>query len=240
MSTHQLESMDEGLLHHEGRHDVVAAVRDAISPSSKLLHTVITGHSERFFDEVVDAMEELPPYESVIAEEFVVDVTDCQGLSAHFACSLCDTVAFTHLINDFILFPSEDDEYSDKASSVPRCSTDDLPCSSRSSGTFPDESLSEAPKMSGQEAGPTFRIPYISQNVGQPGFQSRDSVIKWLCTTQETYSAQAPDTSRLCLSTSLEASAKERPSSDNSYNIGVDHCHHNQGGLREVRGPSTP
>lgn len=140
-------------------------------------------------DELCEMQEELPPYDSVSAERFVMDLNDihdsrCPDMMrwlsnqrSYPSITECPTLG---TYDDFILFPSSSSCSSEQDSSVASCFTDDLSCSTECTDTLSANPLMGSSLPSSQIL---RKLPLqgCCQDLGQDRNMSFANIENWLC-----------------------------------------------------------
>lgn len=133
----QGQQCEDGYHQPQPQHEVVAAVTKALSRKRPTSPSQVGQHEELPLYHAVDVEAELPPYESVSAETFLVNLeptsecTRCKMTHLCFEHGLCRSMAQCSTFapnNDFILFPLDDEGSSEPESSIISCFSDDLSC----------------------------------------------------------------------------------------------------------------
>jgi hypothetical protein len=145
MAVLQVQGLDEASCPPRPGDDVVATVHppslSKMSTSSLHVHQDEVGAFYRF----LDTEEDLPPYESVVTETFVVSRAshpDCNSLKAiqhssnDRACQCVEGCPDVAGYDDCVFFPPDSASLSEEDSSVVSCFTDDFSDGSESLGGF--------------------------------------------------------------------------------------------------------
>jgi hypothetical protein len=192
MAEVQTQPSKEDLSQPQISYDVVAAT--ITGPLHKTLTPAIRVNlwEAGQFNHISEAEDELPPYECVSADTFVVKLEELricrcynmtQTSSNHISCqpvTRCPTFA---VHNDFVLFPSKSECPSNEESSVVSCFTDDLSTGTRCAETrydLPSSDLSTtSPKMS--KSSVLKRMLYDNDQIST---RSTNKVADWLCNVE--------------------------------------------------------
>jgi hypothetical protein len=171
------------------KHDAVAAVNTVPSQRTSTSLACINQYEDGLLCHVGEAEAELPPYETLSTETFVVspgrlgDLTcsdTTQSLSRHPSYRpITEGLNFV-TYDDFILFPSDSEWTSEQESSVVSCSVDDLPSSSQHSenssvGSSVDLSVPSPEKPQ------DLRLEWPCEDCRQGDIRSNSNVVDWLC-----------------------------------------------------------
>jgi hypothetical protein len=173
------------------QHEVVAA--GTTVPSDNRLKSLydLDQHVEEQYDPASDVEEELPPYESVLVDTFVIDANEMWNftcLSANQQCHSPEgcqsatgglTLGVHH---DFILFTSSAEWDTDQESSVVSCFTDDLSDSTQCTGSSHNEQCMQLSIPSLPPWKSSILKEYC-QEKRRNEMRSNINVTKWLCKT---------------------------------------------------------
>ncbi|KAF7503745.1 hypothetical protein GJ744_003328 [Endocarpon pusillum] len=140
-------------------------------------------------DELCEMQEDLPPYDSVSAERFVMDLSDIHN------CRCSDMIRWLSnqrswpstkdcptlgTYDDFIHFPSSSSCSSKQDSSVASCFTDDLSCSTECTDTL-SANPSMDPLLPSSQMLRKLPLQCCCQDLGQDRNMSFASIVNWLC-----------------------------------------------------------
>lgn len=189
MAISQAHATKEGLTETQIRHDVVAAILAAPSNNASTSVINMNQHEEGQRSHSSEEQEELPPYESVSAESFVIDVRHIQHCSSANLMQMCSYQSLSIstagclplcTCDDFVLFPLHTECCSEQESSVVSCFTDGL---SRSTESTASSSCEVVPDLTGPPlACSRNAVPEgLYRDDDQKLPRSTTNIVNWLC-----------------------------------------------------------
>ena len=143
-------------------------------------------------DELCEMQEELPPYDSLSAERFVMDLNDIHDchcshmirwLSNKRSCPSIKECPTLGTYDDFILFPSSSSCSSEQDSSVVSCFTDDLSYTTAYTDTL-SVNPSVDPSLPSQILR-KLRFQGCCQDLSQDRNMSFANIVNWLCDVEK-------------------------------------------------------
>jgi hypothetical protein len=193
MAEVQTQPSKEDLSQPQISYDVVAAT--ITGPLHKTLTPAIRINlwEAGQFNHVSEAEDELPPYESVSVDKFVINLEEMricscynmtQTSSNHILCqpvTRCPTFA---IHNDFILFPSQSECPSDEESSVVSCFTDDL---STGTGCCTENLYNLSSPDASPSSAEVFETSVLKSKLfddHQHSTRSNKKIADWLCNVE--------------------------------------------------------
>lgn len=138
---------------------------------------------------VDEKREELPPYESVSADTFVVQLEELQARSCchlvqahlfHSSSQVAGECPVSASYDDLCLFPTNLESSSDEHSSVVTCFTDELSCNTQSGRNSSCHLSTELP-LSSSHPSKISMLERFCQDSHEFGTNSTTRVADWLC-----------------------------------------------------------
>lgn len=193
MADGQAQTLQQSFAQPQVPHHTVAATIISPSHSKPKASAYVDQDEGSQLDELYEMQEELPPYDSVSAERFVMDLNEghccncsdpIQWFSDQRPGSSTKQCPTPDAYDDFILFPSSSSCCSKQDSSVVSCFTDDL-----SHSTECTDTLSAHPSMDPSAPSPQSLMRLTLQGCCQDWGQDQDrsfaNIASWLCDVEK-------------------------------------------------------
>ncbi len=190
MSAGQAQPFEGSFTQPQVLHHTVAATITGALHSEPKASAFANQEEGGQLDEMCEMQEELPPYDSVSAERFVMDLNDGHGcnwsdmmqwLSDQGSGSSDRQCPTLGAYDDFILFPSSSSCSSEQDSSVVSCFTDDLSHSAQCTDTLSTHPWMDPSALSSL----SLMKRGCCQDSGQDQNSSFVNVATWLCDVEE-------------------------------------------------------
>jgi hypothetical protein len=193
MADVQTQPTEEGLTHSQVSQNVIADIV-AADPWHNLLKSSTNGnhYDAGQMHEILEMQDELPPYDNVSAEIFIMKLDGdperssnwMQWLGSQRPCPCIMQCPTNTTFEDFILLSSQSGCSSDQASSVVSCFTDDLSYSTKRTETLTADPLNESTPQTLKNS----MLQGSCQDNLQSAQRSSSDITDWLCSLDCTQS----------------------------------------------------
>jgi hypothetical protein len=174
------EPIEEASTHSQLPQNIITDIVTAVSMQNHLKSsTDVIDEEGGQMHEIIDGEIDLPPYESVSAERFIMKLDDgwMQWLECQRSCAPIMQCRTGATFDDFILISSQSGCPSEQASSIVSCSTDDLSHTTNSTETLGTESSNESTLQTLKNS----MLQGWCQENHRSATRSNSDITDWLC-----------------------------------------------------------
>jgi hypothetical protein len=186
MADVQTQPTKEAFTHPQFPYDIIAdVVAAALMQNPLKSSTNVIDYEGDQMHQILEEHEELPPYDNVSAERFIMKLDDdqessfnwMQWLGSQRSCARIMQCATGVAFDDFILMSSQSGCFSEQASSIVSCFTDDLSHSTNLTETVDADSLDEPTPQALMNS----MLQRCCHNNHQSATRSTSDISDWLC-----------------------------------------------------------